>query len=215
MSLRRRTNPRTVVLILLLSAVALGGSAWLTTTYRPARATIAELTDREAGLRSTVTRTRKLLGQMGIDQIRGEIRRLEQQQERLGAMLPNEANAAPLDPVISQLERYYGVTITLSTPLPDSSVGNFVVRRTQYAVRGPYHDVGGFLAGVLSLDRLVQVHDFALSVPPLRLTDLDRLGTGRTIEASFVLANVLRRGVGQADPPSVTSPSSAAGRGGL
>lgn len=103
--------------------------------------------------------------------------------EQLGSLIPSRDEVPALMSAIAMEERRAGVEMTMLRP--ESPEPGVPYQRWSYqlAVRGSYHAIGSFIAGIGSLDRIVAADDMVVSAEG---ADTHAGGSGQaTVVASF------------------------------
>ncbi len=145
--------------LILLLALALFGSAYLLVLRGPQqRESGLEL--EAAGLRAELRRLTTSAAE--LDRYREWARQNEAPYMRMLRQLPYESEIPALMDEISTLGLAGGLEFK-SIELPDErEARHYVEQPMEIRLTGAYHDIGAFLGGLASLDRIVSSHDFSL-----------------------------------------------------
>ncbi len=147
--------------LLLLLAMALFGSAYFL-ALRGLQQREGGLETEAAGLRTELQRL--TTGAAELDRYREWARQNEAPYMRMLRQLPYESETPALMDEVSALGLVRGLEFK-SIELPDErEARHYVEQPMEIRLTGAYHDIGAFLGGLASLDRIVSSHDFSLTV---------------------------------------------------
>lgn len=139
----------------ILLMAGLGALYWMY-VYGP-RA--AELDERENRLAEIEAHNRRAEARTAnLDELRRGLERYERQLSALRQLVPERSEVARLYETIATESQTAGLELVSVNPtgaLADSA-GSYRRRSWEMSVEGRYHDVGRFLTGVASLDRIVR-----------------------------------------------------------
>lgn len=122
---------------------------------------------------------------LGTRAIQDSILRLRREASVLELRVPVEdlssAAASSMLEAINASGRTFGVQIRAHQWLPGAAEGPFRVEGIRFQAVGRYHDMGAFLADILSLQRLTQLREVRLTVIPdslLKFSVVEESGGG-------------------------------------
>jgi Tfp pilus assembly protein PilO len=167
-----------LLLVLGIGLFTLSGSAfWWTGVYTP-RLTETESLEADLDrLKDSNRATRQSMARMDVATTRRAIAGYEQQTSALMGLVPADTAVQPLTVAAPGLGAGYDVTVSDVRPLQPRTVDGFVSDGVNLKVRGRYHDVGAYLAALLSMNRVTHIRD-------ARLTVVAPSGGGRATEIS-------------------------------
>lgn len=102
----------------------------------------------------------------GAGGIEERLARYERHIARLETLIPGGGEVAQLLEAVSREERRAGVEMTMMRPLPRVAGEFYEQWSYELAVQGGYHEVGAFLAGVASLERIVVPDNVVVAALP-------------------------------------------------
>ncbi|MCW5588965.1 MAG: type 4a pilus biogenesis protein PilO [Legionellales bacterium] len=97
--------------------------------------------------------------------------------KRFGTLLrklPNKTEVPGLLEDISAAGRTSGLRVINFKPLPEKELGFYAELPIEMTVSGSFHQLGEFVSKLSALDRIVTVHDFRITVPPVDSKDKDK-----------------------------------------
>ena len=139
----------------LVLALAVGGLFYYY-VYTPRAQELDEREDRIAQLQQQNRQARAQVG--NLDELRAELRRLEQLFQVLQELVPQEAEVPAVYESVAQEVETLGLELNRVTPSnPQPVEGGYYQQQTwQMEVEGSYHTVGEFLTRVASLPRIIR-----------------------------------------------------------
>lgn len=147
-----RSQKRLLGIILILGV----GAAYWFYVHKPKAQELADMEDRIAQVEE---QNRRASAQMGnLDELRVELRRMEQVYAALRDLVPPRAEVPALYEAIAEQVQTLGLELNNATPESPQPVEGSVYQRQrwQMEVEGPYHTLGVFLAQVASFPRIVR-----------------------------------------------------------
>jgi Tfp pilus assembly protein PilO len=184
----------------LLAALAAGGAVYalffttLPFSYRTRGERISEARDEYQRLSAELVKARRTIAE--APKLEKRFQELRETWLLARELLPDEKEIADLLRKVSLVGQRSGVQFQLFRPIPPQAGEFYTVNPVAVTVRGGYHQVGGFLAEIANLSRVVTVSN--LNFAQLPEADAE---AGRAIEASFVAAAYT---MGGAQPGGVT-----------
>lgn len=181
------------------------GTSLLPVNYPVRKAKIQAMEQEYNKLSAELEKARKVVADM--PRLEAEYDRLHDQWLSAQKLLPEEEEMPDLLRQVTTAGNKSGVTFALFEPQPDAPREYHVEHPVNVKVRGGYHQVGIFLSRLANLDRIVNVANLQLQVPPQRAgrggkptgkgnnAKRERLSS-ETVEAQFTLiAYTLLKGV--------------------
>lgn len=177
------------------------GTSLLPINYPVRKAKIQAMEQEYNKLSAELEKARRVVADM--PRLEAEYERLHDQWLSAQELLPEEEEMPDLLRQVTTAGNKSGVVFALFEPQATSPREFHVEHPIKVKVRGGYHQVGIFLSRLANLDRIVNVANLTLSVPPARNSakkpgdrgKKERLST-ETVEAQFTLiAYTLLEGV--------------------
>lgn len=147
--------------------------------YRAMSAEKKELQDQYEQLSSDLNKARQTLSSMA--RVEKEFSAIQSKYEAARRLLPEEKEVANLLRMVSLVGQQAGVDFELFRPQAVVDRGYYTENPVEVKVSGDYHEVGGFLADVANLSRIVKVTNLNLATR----ANTDAAGT---VSASFTAA---------------------------
>ncbi|RKR04400.1 type IV pilus assembly protein PilO [Kushneria sinocarnis] len=151
-------KPLQLLCCALVMAAGIAAAQWLLVT--PGQQALADAQDEE----------QRLLDEYGtrawqaanLPLLQAQMGTLDRRMEQLIAMLPTDTEVPSLLDGISELARRAQLEIELLKLEPTVSHDFYIEQPLAIRVRGDYHHLGAFMAGMAALPRIVTLHDFTL-----------------------------------------------------
>lgn len=169
---------RGIAIAIIFLAVAVGGTYYF--VWRDMIPRLEQVQRQEQDLRSTFESRQRLAA--NLDAYRDQ---LEEVERTFGAMLrqlPGETEVPSLLVDISQTGLAAGLEERLFQPMSEVSHEAYSELPIRMQVVGTYHELGNFVSGVVSLPRIVTLHDVTLKP--------EQAGQGRTVPAGRLVMDV-------------------------
>lgn len=183
------------------------GTTLLPVNYPVRKAKIQAMEQEYNKLSAELEKARKVVADM--PRLEAEYDRLHDQWLSAQKLLPEEEEMPDLLRQVTTAGNKSGITFALFEPQPDTPREYHVEHPIKVKVRGGYHQVGIFLSRLANLNRIVNVANLQMQVPPQRAARSSRPGpkgqgnnvkkerlSSETVEAQFTLiAYTLLKGV--------------------
>lgn len=184
MSINPFRNPRVQIILAIGVITVVGFYYWTVNRYQPRLEVIEQLANREARLLQINQQTRRAIAALGLDRIHAILEAYDRQAEYVGQLVPPDGQDLRILPAISRHAEAFGVRLEEITPVDPIREGSFMVYRFRINAMGGYHDIGAFLAELLSLPRITQIRDAKLRAVTIGFQDGQPI---RGVRASFDL----------------------------
>ena len=99
-----------------------------------------------------------------IDSVRDEVNRIQDQLTKLTSLLPSSSESARVLEDISQKATESDVQFVSIKPGKEENKGFYQESSTEFRLLGTYNALGGFVSSISSMNRIITLHDFAISV---------------------------------------------------
>lgn len=144
--------------------------------YRAMSVEKKELQEQYEQLSSDLNKARQTLSSMA--RVEKEFSAIQSKYEAARRLLPEEKEVANLLRMVSLVGQQAGVEFELFRPQAVVDRGYYIENPVEVKVAGDYHEVGGFLADVANLSRIVKVTN-------LNLTNRSNAEQSGTVSATF------------------------------
>jgi Tfp pilus assembly protein PilO len=154
-------NLRYVVMLLIALVAIPGAWAWYKKSYEPTKVETAVAEARRERLQRSTQNARRVanIGLGNIDELQRHIEAFNQQAMYVARFVPIDTVRESTMDYLSRAASNNAVSVSEVKPLEEGSELTYVTRGFSLRVKGPYHDVGGFLTEILSLGRITQIRD--------------------------------------------------------
>ena len=207
MNLRDPKTQKIVVaaLAIIVISYVYFGTSLLPINYPVRKAKIQAMEQEYNKLSAELEKARRVVADMA--RVEAEYERLHDQWLSAQELLPEEEEMPALLRQVTTAGNKSGVVFALFEPQATSPREFHVEHPIKVKVRGGYHQVGIFLSRLANLDRIVNVANLKLTVPPAKASATKKSGNNRdrarkerlsteTVEAQFTLiAYTLLEGV--------------------
>lgn len=202
MRTKKTWNIRTQLIIILLALTGAALYSWKKFRHDPRTAEVQNLARHSSSLAAANQAAREAIGQLGIDSVVVMTQIYDNFYRALEPLLPADTTSSALQPLIAQLATEYDITLTNLEPSERVKGDKYDIESYQVSARGQYHDLGGFLAALGSLPRIVRVTDLAAEVASTSSTRANGSSAERFVNIKFKLESYLR---GTALPDTMTA----------
>lgn len=131
--------------------------------YQPKNDEIATLTQQRDAARQELTKAKATAAT--LDKHKGEMAAIQEKFEDTSVLFPREKEIPRLLTDISTEGQQAGLEFLTFKPLPAVPKDFYSEIPVEIQVRGPYHNLGGFLDKVSKLDRIVTVSNIKITAP--------------------------------------------------
>ncbi|MBI2992776.1 MAG: type 4a pilus biogenesis protein PilO [Gammaproteobacteria bacterium] len=125
------------------------------------RAELAKVESKEADLRKTFEDKQKKVA--NLDDLREQMKEMEQSFGEMVRQLPNKTEVAALLVDISQTGLAAGLEFQLFEPKSERQAEFYVELPINLKMTGTYHQFGLFVSGIAALPRIVTTHNISIS----------------------------------------------------
>lgn len=146
--------------LLLVSALIVGGIFWF--MVRSSNDALTRTVAKEPGLKEQYRS--KSFQVANLDAFKAQLAQMEEDFGELLSQLPNDTDMPELLDDISTTGTQSGLEIDKITPANDVVREFYIETPISIEVRGSYHEMGNFVSSLASIERIVTLHDFNISL---------------------------------------------------
>lgn len=166
---------------------------WWITDYQPQNEEVVEMARHVAELRTKNQDAKRMIAQLGLDQIREKLDTYDAQYALVQDLVPPASAGVFSSAQLLQMARQYNVVVEDVQKMTGGVYKNFATEGYNLKVSGRYHDVGALITHLLSLERITHLRNV-----DLQAVDLGS-GTGWVLRGTFQIVSFALIEEGESD----------------